>query len=77
MYMGPSLENLVGVTQTSTWSEEDGSIQGTIKLYSTASGFSIAIVYSFVIPPTRFTDAINFPTESIRTTQRMLTANRK
>ena len=40
----PSLENLVGVTQSSTWNEEDESIQGAIKLYSTPSGISIAIV---------------------------------
>ena len=38
----PSLENLVGVTQSATWSEEDESIQGTIKLYTTPAGLSIA-----------------------------------
>jgi len=43
-YGAPSLENLVGVNQTSTWNEEDKSIQGTINLCSNASGPSIAIV---------------------------------
>ena len=42
MYMGHSFENLAGVTQSSTWNEEEGSIEGTIKLYSNAPGTSVA-----------------------------------
>ena len=38
----PSLENLVGVTQSSNWNETDQSIEGTIKLYTSATGLSIA-----------------------------------
>jgi hypothetical protein len=40
----PSLENLVGVTQTSTWNEAEGAIEGTIKLYSNSPGTSIALL---------------------------------
>jgi hypothetical protein len=42
----PSLENLVGVTQSSTWNEAEGAI----KLYSNGPGTSIAVV-NLLTPP--------------------------
>ena len=47
-HLGPHIdgaaspENLVGVTQSSTWNQVDQSFEGTIKLYTTAPGLSIA-----------------------------------
>ena len=38
----PSLENLVGVTQSASWNETESAVEGSIKLYSTATGLSIA-----------------------------------
>ena len=42
VYGAPSLENLVGVTQSSIWNEAESAIEGTIKLYSNGPGTSIA-----------------------------------
>ena len=44
MYMGHSLENPVGVTQSSTWNEAESAVEGIIKFYSNAPGTSIAVV---------------------------------
>ena len=48
MYMGPpSIENLVGVTQSSSWNESDQSIRVTIKLNSNPPGPYIALSLVF------------------------------
>jgi hypothetical protein len=49
IYGAPSIENLVGVTQSSTWNEAESAIEGTIKLYSNATGLSTAAGLSIAI----------------------------